>query len=362
VQVFPEKVLNLCTPYHSHHSYFKKRKKKKNKKTMLKTEWTEQGFIDQPVAAGTDLQAEIRRMCKEKDAIILAHYYTVGEIQDVADFVGDSLALARQAAATSARMLVMCGVHFMAETCKLLSPDKTVLCPDLNAGCSLADSCRAEDLEKFKAEHPGYQVVSYVNTTAAVKALTDVVVTSGNAKRVVDQLPADAKLIFGPDYNLGNYINQVTGRQMLLWNGGCHVHERFSAAKIVELRKQYPDAVVMAHLECKGPVLALADVKGSTADMLRYARQNRASQFIVATEAGILHELQRSCPDKVFIPVPPEISESGLECSCNECQYMKMNTLLKLYNTLKFEWPQVEVDPSIAAAAVKPIERMLALS
>ena len=340
---------------------------------MLKNEWTEQGFIDEPVAEGTDLKAEIRRMCKEKDAIILAHYYTVGEIQEVADFVGDSLALARKAAETDARMMVMCGVHFMAETCKLLSPEKKVLCPDLNAGCSLADSCKAEDLKAFKQEHPGYQVVSYVNTTAAVKALTDVVVTSGNAKKVVDQLPRDAKLIFGPDYNLGNYINGVTGRQMLLWNGGCHVHERFSVAKILELKAQYPDAVVMAHLECKAPVLALADVKGSTADMLRYARQNRASQFIVATEAGILHEMQRTCPDKEFIPVPPEISEglrldgqssevSGLECSCNECQYMKMNTLLKVYNTLKYEWPCVEVDPEVAREAVKPINRMLELS
>ena len=329
---------------------------------MLKKKWAEQGFIDEPTEKEIDLKAEIRRMCKEKDAIILAHYYTVGDIQEVADFVGDSLALARKAAETNAKMMVMCGVHFMAETCKLLSPEKTVLCPDLNAGCSLADSCKAEDLKKFKDEHPGYQVVSYVNTTAAVKALTDVVVTSGNAKKVVDQLPQDAKLIFGPDYNLGNYINEVTGRQMLLWNGGCHVHERFSVSKIIELKNKYPDAVVMAHLECKGAVLALADVKGSTADMLKYARENQASQYIVATEAGILHEMQRSCPDKEFIPVPPEISESGLECSCNECQYMKMNTLLKVYNTLKYEWPQVEVDPEIAKEAVKPIERMLELS
>ena len=329
---------------------------------MLKKEWIKQGFIDEPVAEGTDLKAEIRKMCKEKDAIILAHYYTIGDIQEIADFVGDSLALARKAAETDAKMMVMCGVHFMAETCKLLSPDKTVLCPDLNAGCSLADSCKAEDLKKYKEEHPGYQVISYVNTTAAVKALTDVVVTSGNAKKVVDQLPAGDKYIFGPDYNLGNYINEVTGRKMLLWNGGCHVHERFSVDGILALKKRYPEAVVMAHLECRGPVLALADVKGSTADMLKYARQNRATQFIVATEAGILHEMQRNCPDKEFIPVPPEISESGLECSCNECQYMKMNTLLKIYNTLKYEWPNVEVDPEIAKDAVKPIERMLELS
>ena len=309
-----------------------------------------------------ELKSEIRRLCREKDAIILAHYYTIGDIQDIADFVGDSLALARKAADTEAKMMVMCGVHFMAETCKLLSPDKTVLCPDLEAGCSLADSCKAEDLKKFKDEHPGYQVISYVNTTAAVKALTDVVVTSGNAKKVVDQLPKDAKLIFGPDYNLGNYINEVTGRDMLLWNGGCHVHERFSVGKILELKKQYPDAVVMAHLECKAPVLALADVKGSTADMLRFAGQNPATQFIVATEAGILHELQRTCPDKEFIPVPPEISESGLECSCNECQYMKLNTLEKVYNCLRNESPKIEIDPEIAREAVKPIERMLELS
>ena len=309
-----------------------------------------------------DLKAEIRRMCKKKDAIILAHYYTVGDIQEIADFVGDSLALARKAAEADAKVMVMCGVHFMAETCKLLSPEKTVLCPDLNAGCSLADSCKAEDLKKFKDEHPGYQVVSYVNTTAAVKALTDVVVTSGNAKKVIDQLPQDAKLIFGPDYNLGNYINEVTGRQMLLWNGGCHVHERFSVTKILELKQQYPDAVVMAHLECKAPVLAIADVKGSTATMLKYAQQSDEKQFIVATEAGILHEMQRTCPDKLFIPVPPEISESGLECSCNECQYMKMNTLEKVYDCLLTESPQIEIDPEIAKEAVKPIERMLELS
>ena len=334
---------------------------------MLKKQWTEQGLIDEAPAAGQqwtaeELKKEIRRLCEEKDAIILAHYYTTGDIQEVADFVGDSLALARKAAQTDAKMMVMAGVHFMAETCKLLSPEKTVLCPDLNAGCSLADSCKAEDLKKFKEEHPGYQVISYVNTTAAVKALTDVVVTSGNAKKVVDQLPKDAKLIFGPDYNLGNYINEVTGRQMLLWQGGCHVHERFSVNKIIELKKQYPDAVVMAHLECKAPVLAVADVKGSTADMLRYAQESTTKQFIVATEAGILHEMQRTCPDKEFIPVPPEISESGLECSCNECQYMKMNTLIKIYNCLRYEWPSIEIDHALAEQAVKPIERMLQLS
>ena len=329
---------------------------------MTKQEWKEKGYIDEPIAEGTDLKAEIRRMCKEKDAIILAHYYTQGEIQDIADFIGDSLALARKAANTDAKIIVMCGVHFMAETCKILSPDKLVLAPDLNAGCSLADSCKAEDLRKYKEEHPGYKVVSYVNTTAAVKALTDVVVTSGNAKKIVDTFPKDEKIIFGPDYNLGSYINEVTGRNMLLWNGGCHVHERFSVAEKVKLEEADPKALVLAHPECKGPVLAIADVVGSTAVLLDYAVAHPENEYIVATEAGILHEMQRKCPDTIFHPVPPEISEGGVGCSCNECDYMKMNTLKKIYNTLKYEWPSVEVDADIAKDAVKPIERMLDLS
>lgn len=329
---------------------------------VLKNEWKVQGFIDEPAQEGIDLKAEIRRLCSEKNAVLLAHYYTIGDVQEVADFIGDSLALARKAAETQADVIVMCGVHFMAETCKLLSPQKLVLCPDLNAGCSLADSCRAEDLQKMKEEHPDHLVVSYVNTTAAVKALTDVVVTSGNAKKVVDQLPKDAKIIFGPDRNLGAYINSVTGRDMLLWPGGCHVHQRFSVEGIVELKREHPDAVVMAHLECKGPVLALADVKGSTAVMLRYAQEHPEQEFIVATEAGILHEMQRTCPDTVFYPVPPEISEGSIGCHCNECEFMKMNTLLKIYNALRYEWPSVEVDPEIAPKAVKSIQRMLELS
>ena len=329
---------------------------------MVKEVWEEKGYIDEPVDKNVDLKKEIRRLCKEKDAIILAHYYTVGDIQDIADFVGDSLALARKAAETDAKVMVMCGVHFMAETCKILSPDKLVLTPDLNAGCSLADSCKAEDLKRYKEEHPGYQVVSYVNTTAAVKALTDVVVTSGNAKKVIDSFPKDAKLIFGPDYNLGNYINSVTGRNMLLWNGGCHVHEKFSVEEIVRLRQQHPKAVVMAHLECKAPVLAVADVKGSTATMLKYAQTHNEKEYIVATEAGILHELQRTCPDKTFYSVPPEVSEGGIGCSCNECEFMKLNTLQKIYNTLRYEWPSIEIDADIQKQALKPIERMLSLS
>lgn len=329
---------------------------------MLKTEWKEKGFIEEPVAEGTDLKAEIRKLCEEKNAVILAHYYTRKEVQEVADFIGDSLALARKAENIDAKIIVMCGVHFMAETCKILSPEKLVIAPDLNAGCSLADSCKAEDLKKYKEEHPGYTVVSYVNTTAAVKALTDVVVTSGNAKKIVDQLPKDEKIIFGPDYNLGSYINGVTGRNMLLWNGGCHVHERFSVAEIAKLKNQHPDAVVLAHPECKAPVLAAADVVGSTAVLLKYAIANPTKKYIVATEAGILHEMQRECPDTKFIPVPPEISEGGVGCSCNECDYMKMNTLLKIYNSLKYEWPSIEVDPEIAKEAVRPIERMLKMS
>ena len=329
---------------------------------MVKKEWKDKGFIDEAIDKSVNLKAEIRRMCEEKGAIILAHYYTRGEIQEIADFVGDSLALARKAAETDAKIMVMCGVHFMAETCKILSPEKKVLAPDLNAGCSLADSCKAEDLKKFKDEHPGYEVISYVNTTAAVKALTDMVVTSGNAKKVVDSFPKDAKLILGPDYNLGSYINSVTGRDMLLWNGGCHVHERFSVAEIAKLKKEHPGALVMAHLECKGPVLAISDIQGSTAVMLKYAQQSDATEFIVATESGILHELQRSCPDKQFYPVPPEITEGSAGCSCNECEYMKLNTLEKIYNTLKYEWPEVIVDEDIAREAVKPIKRMLEVS
>ncbi len=329
---------------------------------MLKSEWEEKGFVDEPIAEGTDLKAEIRRMCREKDAIILAHYYTVGEIQEIADFIGDSLALAQKAAKTDARTIVMCGVHFMAETCKILCPEKTVLCPDLNAGCSLADSCNADDLRKYKEEHPGYKVVSYVNTTAAVKALTDIVVTSGNAKKIIDSMPKDEKIIFGPDYNLGSYINSITGRDMLLWNGGCHVHERFSVEGIVKLKKEHPEALVLAHPECKGPVLALADVVGSTAVILKHCMEIDRDEFIIATESGILHEIERNCKGKKFYPVPPEVSEATIGCSCNECNYMKLNTLEKIYNALKHGWPEVDVPEDIRREAVKPIERMLALS
>lgn len=325
---------------------------------MIKHEWIEKGYIDEAVPAGVDLKAEIRRLCKEKNAVVLAHYYTYGSIQDVADFVGDSLALAQIAEKTTAEILVMCGVHFMAETNKILSPEKKVLIPDLNAGCSLAESCPANELAKFKQEHPGYKVIAYVNTSAAVKALTDIVVTSTNARAVVESFPKDEKIIFAPDKNLGGYLNAVTNRSMLLWNGGCHVHEQFSIEKIVELKSTHPGAKVLAHPECKSGVLALADFIGSTAAILAFAEKSEATEFIVATESGILHEMMKRCPEKRFIPVPPTTGP----CACNECGYMRLNTLEKLYNTLKHEWPTVELDEELRKAAKAPIARMLELS
>ena len=325
---------------------------------MIKEEWIEKGYIDEAVPAGVDLKAEIRRLCEEKNAVVLAHYYTDGTVQDVADFVGDSLALAQIAEKTTADILVMCGVHFMAETNKILSPEKKVLILDLNAGCSLAESCPAEELAKFKEEHPGYKVVAYVNTSAAVKAHTDIVVTSTNARAIVESFPKDEKIIFAPDKNLGGYLNAVTNRKMLLWNGGCHVHEQFSIEKIVEFKSQYPGAKVLAHPECKSGVLALADFVGSTAAILSYAEKSEAKEFIVATESGILHEMQKRCPGKRFIPVPPSTGP----CACNECGYMRLNTLEKLYNTLKYEWPIVELDEELRVKAKEPIVRMLELS
>ena len=276
---------------------------------------------------GDDLAKVIRQLCKEKNAIIMAHYYTRPEIQEVADFIGDSLALAQKATQVKADIIVMCGVHFMGETMKILCPDKKVLIPDMAAGCSLADSCKASDLACFKAEHPGYMVVSYVNTSADVKALTDVVVTSSNAKKIVDQLPENAKIIFGPDKNLGNYINSVTGREMLLWDGACHVHSRFSLEALLALKEQYPDTPVLAHPECKAVILSQANVIGSTKALLDYSIKSPQKRFIVVTESGILHEMQKACPNKEFIPVPPEASES-IGCQCNECEYMRLNTLV----------------------------------
>ena len=325
---------------------------------MNREEWVNKGFVDEPVDKSIDLKAAINELKKEKNAVILGHYYQKGEIQDIADYIGDSLALAQIAAKTDADILVMCGVHFMGETAKVLCPDKKVLVPDLNAGCSLADSCPADKFAESVKAHPGYTVISYVNTTAAVKAVTDVVVTSTNAKQIVESFPKDEKIIFGPDRNLGNYINSITGREMLLWDGACHVHEQFSVEKIVELKAQYPDAVVLAHPECKSVVLKLADMVGSTAALLKYAVNSDKQRFIVATEAGILHEMQKKCPQKTFIPAPPNDST----CGCNECNFMRLNTLEKLYNCLKYEFPEVTVDPEVAREAVKPIKRMLEIS
>ena len=314
---------------------------------------------------------KIRSLAKEKNAVIFAHYYTRPEIQECADFIGDSLALAQQATRVDADILVMCGVHFMGETMKILCPQKKVLIPDMKAGCSLADSCKAEDLneliknEKLKIKNSDacqkLIVVSYVNTSADVKALTDVVVTSSNAKKIVDQLPKDAKIIFGPDHNLGSYINSVTGRNMILWNGACHVHSRFSLEALLELKAANPGVEVLAHPECKAPILAQSDVIGSTKALLEHTIRSSAKRFIIATESGILFEMQRACPDKEFIPVPPEITE-GVGCSCNECEYMRMNTLEKLYNCLLNESPEMHVEKEIAEKAISSIQRMLEMS
>lgn len=325
---------------------------------MKKEEWLKKGYVDEPVNKTSDLKSEIRKLCAQKNAVILGHYYQTDEIQEVADFVGDSLALAQWAAKTDASIIVMCGVHFMGETAKIICPEKKVLIPDLNAGCSLADSCPADRFADFVQSHPGHTVISYVNTSAAVKAVTDVVVTSTNAKQIVESFPEDEKIIFGPDRNLGNYINSITGRKMLLWDGACHVHEKFSVEKIVALKKQYPDAAVLVHPECKGAVTKLADKIASTAGLLKYAVESGKTHFIVATESGILYEMRKQCPEKTFIPAPPDDST----CSCNECNFMRLNTLEKLYNTLKYEWPEVSVADSVAQKAVRPIRRMLDIS
>lgn len=305
-----------------------------------------------------DLKTEIRRLAKEKNAVIMAHYYVNGEVQDIADFLGDSLALAQQAAKTDADIIVLCGVHFMGETAAILCPNKKVLVPDMNATCSLAESCPADKFAEFVAAHPNHTVVSYVNTTAATKAVTDVVVTSSNARQIVESLPADEPIIFGPDRNLGAYINSLTGRDMLLWDGACHVHSRFSVEKILELKTEYPNAKVLVHPECKGPVVKLADKVGSTAALLKFAINDESNEFIVATESGILHEMQKAAPQKTFIPAPPDDST----CGCNECEYMKLVTLEKLYLCLKNESPVVSVDKKIAEKAIRPIERMLEIS
>jgi quinolinate synthase len=301
---------------------------------------------------------EIDRLRKEKNAVILAHYYQMGEIQDIADYVGDSLALAQRAAKTTADIIVLCGVHFMGETAKILCPDKKVLVPDMAAGCSLADSCPADKFADFVSQHPDHTVISYVNTTAAVKALTDIVVTSTNAKKIVESFPKDEKIIFGPDRNLGNYLNSITGRQMVLWPGACHVHEQFSLEKILALKKEYPEADVIAHPECKQPILIIADFIGSTAALLSHTVQSSKTQFIVVTESGVIHEMKKRSPHKEFIPAPPNDSA----CACNECSFMRLNTMEKLYLCLHNEQPEILVEKDVCAKAIKPIIRMLELS
>ena len=329
----------------------------------IKKEWREKGYADEPVEGIGDLRTAIKELAREKNAVILGHYYTGREIQEVADFIGDSLQLAEEAAKTGAAVIVMCGVHFMAETCKILCPEKKVLCPDIGASCSLAESCPAEEFEKFVKAHEGYTVISYVNTSAKVKALTDVVVTSANARQIVESFPKDEKIVFGPDRNLGAYINQRTGRRMVLWEGACHVHERFSVEGLLRLKEEHKGAKVLAHPECKAPVLKLADVVGSTAKLLAFSRESEAQEFIVATESGILTEMEKKSPEKRFYPVPPEAGESGeVGCGCNECAFMKLNTLPKLYNCLRYEWPEVDVEEEVRVRALKPIMRMLELS
>ncbi len=318
----------------------------------------EKGYVDEPIEAGIDLREEILRLKKERNAIIMAHYYQREEIQQLADHIGDSLALAQMAAKTDAPVIILCGVHFMGETAKILSPEKTVIVPDLSAGCSLADSCPADEFERFVGEHPDHTVISYVNTSAAVKAVTDIVVTSSNAKEIVGSLPQDEKIIFGPDRNLGNYINSITGREMLLWDGACHVHEKFSIEKLLDLKRQHGDAKILVHPECPKPIRLVADKVGSTQALLNFAVEDDSQEFIVCTESGILFEMQRRCPDKTFIPAPPEDGT----CACNECEYMKLITLEKLYNSLKFMAPEIVVDEQIAERAVRPIQRMLDIS
>jgi quinolinate synthase len=321
----------------------------------MKDSWIKKGFVDEPVDPELNLPEEIRKLVKEKNAVILAHYYQEAAIQDIADFVGDSLDLSRKAAETDARIIVFAGVHFMAETAKILSPEKTVLIPDLMAGCSLADSCPEIDFAAFRKEHPDHLVVTYVNTSAAIKALSDVCCTSTNALKIIQQIPAGQKIIFAPDRNLGNYLNSLTGRNMLVWNGACHVHEEFSLEKILELKNDYPQAKIICHPECQKPIRIVSDFIGSTSALLRFTQEDDSDTYIVATESGILHQMQKAQPGKTFIPAPPKDST----CACNDCRFMKLHTLRKIYLTLKHEWPDVKVPEEVRVKAEVPIRRML---
>lgn len=317
----------------------------------------EKGFLDVTVDPTLDLFAEIEKLKKEKNAVVLAHYYQEADIQDIADYIGDSLGLAQEAEKTDADMIVFAGVHFMAETAKILNPTKKVVIPDFNAGCSLSDSCPPDLFAKFKAQYPNHKVVSYINCSAGIKALSDVIVTSSNARIIVESFAPDQKLIFAPDKNLGAYINKVTGRDMLLWNGACMVHEIFSLEKITRLKHEHPNAKLIAHPECEEPLLKISDFIGSTTGLLKYTQQDDAQEYIVATETGILHQMEKASPHKKFIPAPPDNS-----CACNDCPHMKRNTLEKVYLCMKYEKPDIVMDEALRLAAKKPIDKMLEIS
>lgn len=317
----------------------------------------EKGFLDIDIDINLDLFSEIEKLKKEKNAIILAHYYQEPDIQDVADYIGDSLGLSQKAASTNADMIVFAGVHFMAETAKILNPSKKVLLPDLNAGCSLSDSAPPALFKVFKDKYPDHLVITYINCSAGMKALSDIICTSSNAQKIVESLPADQKIIFAPDKNLGAYINKQTGRNMVLWNGSCMVHEIFSLEKITKLKIRHPQAKIIAHPECEEPVLAVADYIGSTTGLLKYSQESTSKEFIVVTETGIIHQMQKASPDKTFIPAPPNNS-----CACNDCPYMKLNTLEKLYLCIKYELPEINMEEDLRLAAKKPIDRMLEIS
>ncbi len=317
------------------------------------------GFVDVKINEKTDIPAAIKKLKKEKNAIILAHYYQEGEIQDIADFVGDSLALSQEAEKTNADIILFAGVHFMAETAKILNPGKKVIIPDLNAGCSLADSCPPDQFEKFLKQHPEHTVISYINTTTEIKALTDIICTSSNAVEIIESLPKDEKILFAPDKNLGNYIKSITEREnMVVWEGACHVHEEFSLEKILELKNEHPEAKIIAHPECEKPVLLVADHIGSTSSMLKYTIKNESKKYIVATESGIIHQMKKNNPNKEFIPAPPKDST----CACNDCNFMKLITLKKIYNSLVYELPEILIEEDLRKRAKKPIKRMLEIS
>ena len=321
----------------------------------MKDTWEIKGFVDEPVDKDIDLAGSIREIAREKNAVILAHYYQEAEIQDIADFVGDSLDLSRKAADTDADIILFAGVHFMAETAKILAPLKKVLIPDRMAGCSLADSCPPDEFAAFRKEHPDHMVVTYVNTSAGIKALSDVCCTSTNAERIIRKIPENQSVIFAPDRNLGNYLNSITGREMLLWDGACHVHEEFSIEKILLLKNEYPDAKIICHPECQRPIRIISDFIGSTSALLGFTKTDPSATYIVATEAGILHQMKKANPQKVFIPAPPKDST----CACNDCKFMKLNSLRKIYLTLKHEWPEVTVPEEIRKQAEMPIRKML---